>query len=129
MHADTGLQCNNWAKRTANGRMLGYWPGSAVHQRATLAHPRFEDFDYCSHDVDEIDSLAWMGNGTIMAQELNTSSTGYLDTVDKPPIPAPTPEEQEVKTNDPEGSRGHVLDKGKLENIVISVQSGMVEAI
>lgn len=66
--------------------MIGYWPGSAVHQRATLAHPRFEDFDYESHETDETDSLAWMGNGMIMAQELNTSTTGYLDTVDKPPV-------------------------------------------
>lgn len=66
--------------------MLGYWPGSAVHQRATLAHPRFEDFEYASNDAEELDSLAWMGNGMIMAQELGTSTTGYLDAVDKPPV-------------------------------------------
>lgn len=42
------IKCNGWAKRTSNGRMLGYWPGSAVHQRATLANPRFEDFEYVS---------------------------------------------------------------------------------
>ncbi|KAL3295207.1 flavin-binding monooxygenase [Colletotrichum asianum] len=78
--------CNNWAKRTSNGRMLGYWPGSAVHQRATLMHPRFEDFEYVSNDENEGDSLAWMGNGMIMAQEMNTSTTGYLDLVDKPPV-------------------------------------------
>ncbi|CAG9961945.1 unnamed protein product [Clonostachys byssicola] len=85
--------CNNWAKRTANGRMLGYWPGSAVHQRATLAHPRFEDFDYESNDTDELDSLAWMGNGMIMAQELKSSTTGYLDSSDKPPLAVPLGEE------------------------------------
>ncbi|KAK1856070.1 flavin-binding monooxygenase [Colletotrichum chrysophilum] len=78
--------CNNWAKRTSNGRMLGYWPGSAVHQRTTLMHPRFEDFEYVSNDENEGDSLAWMGNGMIMAQEMNTSTTGYLDLVDKPPV-------------------------------------------
>lgn len=83
------MQCNNWEKRTSNGRMIGYWPGSAVHQRATLAHPRFEDFDYESNDADEIDSLAWMGNGMIMAQEMDTSTTGYLDTMDKPPVANP----------------------------------------
>ncbi|KAF4811490.1 FAD-binding monooxygenase moxY [Colletotrichum siamense] len=100
--------CNNWAKRTSNGRMLGYWPGSAVHQRATLMHPRFEDFEYVSNDEDESDSLAWMGNGMIMAQEMNTSTTGYLDLVDKPPVigkPAVS-----LPRNDHEDVRGRSLD-------------------
>ncbi len=66
--------------------MLGYWPGSAVHQRATLAMPRFEDFEYSSFDEDEEDSLAWMGNGMILAQTENRSTTSYLDYAD---IPAP----------------------------------------
>ncbi|KAH9234571.1 hypothetical protein K456DRAFT_1835234 [Colletotrichum gloeosporioides 23] len=100
--------CNNWAKRTSNGRMLGYWPGSAIHQRATLMHPRFEDFEYVSNDEDESDSLAWMGNGMIMAQEMNTSTTGYLDLVDKPPVigkPAVS-----LPRNDHEDVRGRGLD-------------------
>ena len=43
---------------------------SAVHQRATLENPRFEDFDYSSFDDgDPQDMLAWMGNGMIEAQE------------------------------------------------------------
>lgn len=68
--------------------MLGYWPGSAVHQRATLAHPRFEDFEYATFDdVDDEDFLTFMGNGMIQAQVENRSLTGYLDTVDIPPIP------------------------------------------
>ena len=67
--------------------MLGYWPGSAVHQRATLAEPRFEDFEYSYFDSDE-DCLAWMGNGMTTATMENVSSTGYLDTVDIPPVPA-----------------------------------------
>lgn len=88
IHVTDSQQCNNWAKRTANGRMLGYWPGSAVHQRATLENPRFEDFDYCSFDSnDELDILSWMGNGMIEAQMNKTSTTGYLDTVDVPPLP------------------------------------------
>ncbi|KAH8883205.1 flavin-binding monooxygenase [Thozetella sp. PMI_491] len=79
--------CNNWAKRTANGRMLGYWPGSAVHQRATLAAPRFEDFEYTSFTEGEEDMLEWMGNGMIMASMEDTSTTGYLDNVQVPPPP------------------------------------------
>lgn len=67
--------------------MLGYWPGSAVHQRATLAHPRFEDFEYTSFDPDEEDCLGWMGNGMVLASMNKTSTTGYLDNVDIPPVP------------------------------------------
>jgi hypothetical protein len=68
--------------------MLGYWPGSAVHQRATLENPRFEDFEYCSfNSSDDLDILSWMGNGMIEAQVLKTSTTGYLDDVDVPPVP------------------------------------------
>jgi hypothetical protein len=83
--------CSNWAKRTANGRMIGYWPGSSIHQRLTLENPRFEDFEYRSFDEDEAEednSLAWIGNGMVEAQILNTSTTWYLDQVDIPPIPA-----------------------------------------
>lgn len=67
--------------------MLGYWPGSAVHQRATLETPRFEDFEYCSYDEEEDDCLAWMGNGMIMAQTEGKSTTSYLDSADVPPVP------------------------------------------
>ncbi|KAF2492799.1 hypothetical protein BU16DRAFT_564111 [Lophium mytilinum] len=67
--------CDQWAKRTPNGRVLGYWPGGAVHQRATLDTPRFEDFEHSSFDEDEDDCLAWMGNGMIVAQEKDTSTT------------------------------------------------------
>ena len=66
---------------------MGYWPGSAVHQRETLREPRFEDFEYSSFDEDEEDSLAWMGNGMIMAQTEGRSTTSYLDYVDIPPFP------------------------------------------
>lgn len=67
--------------------MLGYWPGSAVHQRVTLAQPRFEDFEYSSFDTSEEDSLAWMGNGMVVASMNNTSTTGYLNNMDIPPLP------------------------------------------
>jgi len=65
--------------------MLGYWPGSAVHQREVLANPRFEDFEYSSFEEDDEDCLAWMGNGMIVASMEGSSTTGYLDTVDIPP--------------------------------------------
>lgn len=67
--------------------MLGYWPGAAVHQRATLANVRFEDFEYSSFEKDSEDCLAWMGNGRIQAAENDISTTGYLDEVDIPPVP------------------------------------------
>lgn len=82
--------CSNWAKRTANGRMIGYWPGSSIHQRLTLENPRFEDFEYQSFESDgegDDNSLAWIGNGMAEAQMHKTSTTWYLDTVDIPPLP------------------------------------------
>lgn len=60
---------------------MGYWPGSAVHQRVALEHPRWEDFDYQSFNKD---SLSWMGNGLTTSQMNNTPTTGYLETVDVP---------------------------------------------
>lgn len=71
--------------------MLGYWPGAAVHQRATLENVRFEDFEYSSFEENSEDCLAWMGNGRIQAAENDTSTTGYLDEVDIPPVPNATP--------------------------------------
>jgi hypothetical protein len=75
--------------------MLGYWPESAVHQRATLANPRFQDFEYVSfyggnsgdRSEGEDALLAWMSNGMILATERDESTTGYLDIVDIPPLP------------------------------------------
>ena len=58
-----------------------------MHQRATLAVPRFEDFGYSSYEKTEEDSLAWMGNGMILAQEEGRSTTEYLNDVDIPPLP------------------------------------------
>ena len=58
-----------------------------MHQRATLASPRFEDFEYCSFEEDESDVLSWMGNGMILAQLENRPTTSYLDDVDIPPVP------------------------------------------
>jgi hypothetical protein len=107
MKADL-IKCNNWAKRTNNGRMLGYWPGSAVHQRATLENTRFEDFDYTSlyegkdDDAENAENslLAWMGNGMVLATQLNESTTGYLDVVDIPPLPRSYPAMKSPVTDD-----------------------------
>uniref|UniRef100_A0A8H7KFR0 FAD/NAD(P)-binding domain-containing protein n=1 Tax=Bionectria ochroleuca TaxID=29856 RepID=A0A8H7KFR0_BIOOC len=73
--------CNNWAKRHPDGRIIGFWPGSAIHLRKALEHPRWEDFEYESMDED---SLAWMGDGLVLAQLSVDSTTGYLDLVDVP---------------------------------------------
>ena len=100
--------------------MLGYWPGSAVHQRATLAHPRFEDFDYASFDGEnELDILSWMGNGMIEAQLLETGTTGYLDTVDIPPIPS---ERQQVLMPPPhlQAAKTSMVAKGSEEKVVVT---------
>lgn len=71
---------NNWAKRHPDDRIIGFWPGSAIHLRKALEHPGWEDFEYESMDQD---SLAWMG-GLVLAQLSTNSATGYLDLVDLP---------------------------------------------
>jgi hypothetical protein len=132
-HLVTSFKCNNWAKRTANGRMLGYWPGSAVHQRATLAHPRFEDFDYASNDADDLDCLAWMGNGMIQAQEMNLPTTGYLNSLDVPPVPVSDELQQEKlklsKSIKEEVEQSRDIHKRNIDGIVVSVsEQVMVES-
>uniref|UniRef100_A0A8H7K9T6 FAD/NAD(P)-binding domain-containing protein n=1 Tax=Bionectria ochroleuca TaxID=29856 RepID=A0A8H7K9T6_BIOOC len=61
-------ECNSWyKKKTSKGdRIIGIWPGSALHAMETLRSPRWEDFDYTfEEDTDEESGnrLAWLGDG------------------------------------------------------------------
>ena len=48
---------------------------------------RFEDFEYEYMEELGGNILSWLGNGLTVAQERDDFTTGYLDTVDLPPIP------------------------------------------
>lgn len=80
-------QCKSWFKRNLeDGRIVGLWPGSSVHAQEALRHPRYEDFSYVPMRETWRNPMSWLGNGLTTAQENNEKTTGYLDTVDVPPV-------------------------------------------
>ncbi|EXJ79534.1 hypothetical protein A1O3_07813 [Capronia epimyces CBS 606.96] len=54
--------CKSWYKSAGGSgdRITGLWPGSILHAMEVLRAPRWEDFDYESH---EDNRLRWLGNG------------------------------------------------------------------
>jgi hypothetical protein len=81
VHVDA---CTSWYK--VNGKITGLWPGSSLHAKATLEHPRWEDFEYQSQPGH--DPLEWLGNGWTIADQERGDLSYYLDEVDYPPIPS-----------------------------------------
>ncbi|KIW84309.1 hypothetical protein Z517_03559 [Fonsecaea pedrosoi CBS 271.37] len=80
-------KCRSWFKRNEDdGRIIGLWPGSALHASEALRHPRFEDFHYVPMPDTRENFLSWLGNGLTVAQERNENTTTYLDDVDVPPL-------------------------------------------
>jgi hypothetical protein len=55
-------ECNSWYRSEGGkgDRIVGLWPGSALHCLETLRAPRWEDFEYESK---EENGLKWLGNG------------------------------------------------------------------
>ncbi|KAF3009396.1 hypothetical protein E8E14_009280 [Neopestalotiopsis sp. 37M] len=75
-------ECTSWYK--VNGKIVGLWPGSSLHAMKTLAHPRWEDYEYQSeHDND----LQWIGNGWTIADVKRGDLGYYINNVEIPPIP------------------------------------------
>jgi hypothetical protein len=65
--------CNSWYRSHggAGDRITGLWPGSSLHAMETFRSPRWEDFDYVyegEEDGEEVNRLAWLGNGWASAQ-------------------------------------------------------------
>ncbi|RKL12922.1 hypothetical protein BFJ70_g16055 [Fusarium oxysporum] len=65
--------CTSWYKKKGSkgDRIVGIWPGSALHAMETLRSPRWEDFNYVyRQDKDGVESnrLAWLGDGWSAAQ-------------------------------------------------------------
>jgi hypothetical protein len=77
--------CTSWYKNKTNGKVTGLWPGSSLHARATLMHPRWEDYEY--EMVEGKGGMAWLGNGWTMADQERGDLSFYLDEVDVPPVP------------------------------------------
>ncbi|KAL6229532.1 hypothetical protein BDW75DRAFT_249591 [Aspergillus navahoensis] len=73
-------ECPSWFKRgKPQGRQVTSWPGSGVHARQALLHPRWEDFEYEYLDSVQQIPLGWMGNGMTLAQVEGRKTTEYLD--------------------------------------------------
>ncbi len=100
------IQCKSWFKRNnEDGRIVGLWPGSSVHAQEALANPRYEDFIFFHRPEARRNFMSWLGNGLTTAQENDEKTTGYLDTVNIPPIinKGPRPGKQVNGVSDKEG--------------------------
>ena len=55
--------CKTWMRAAKNypDRITAIYPGSYLHFRNVLSHPRWEDYDYEMDDVDDL--FYFMGNG------------------------------------------------------------------
>lgn len=58
--------------------MVALWPGAAIHTQKVLGNIRFEDFSYEYLESLGMNRLAWMGNGTTVAQISGQDTTSYL---------------------------------------------------
>ncbi|KAI1658880.1 FAD/NAD(P)-binding domain-containing protein [Daldinia decipiens] len=57
--------CHSWYKSQGGlgERIVGLWPGSALHALEALRAPRWEDYDWESIDGKGSNKLRWLGNG------------------------------------------------------------------
>ncbi|KAI0030965.1 FAD/NAD-binding domain-containing protein [Vararia minispora EC-137] len=80
--------CNSWY-RTADGAIVGLWPGSCLHAVRALQNPRWEDFEYTYVDAGAgTGPLYWLGDGQSWNEKTMTGDRAwYLDEVDIPPVP------------------------------------------
>ncbi|OAL30493.1 hypothetical protein AYO20_08712 [Fonsecaea nubica] len=78
--------CKSWFKRNKqNGRVTALWPGASIHTQKALENPRYEDFQYEYLDALGSNTMAWLGNGTTVAQVSGEDTTEYLVDNDVPP--------------------------------------------
>jgi cation diffusion facilitator CzcD-associated flavoprotein CzcO len=96
-----GQKCKSWYKMgKEEGRIVAIWPGSSLHAVKTFSHPRWEDYNYTYHSLDDTQSstvrkrpnrFTFLGNGETQNETLgNTDLAWYLRDVDVPPhLPEP----------------------------------------
>ncbi|KIM36369.1 hypothetical protein M413DRAFT_425056 [Hebeloma cylindrosporum] len=85
-----GTKCRSWYKvGKEEGRVVGLWPGSAMHAAKTLTHPRWEDYNY--EFLDGVKNrLHWLGDGnTVADRDPKADKSWYLkpENIDYPPVP------------------------------------------
>jgi hypothetical protein len=78
--------CTSWYKAgKVDHKVVGLWPGSSLHTKKTLDHPRWEDFTYSRFPGQ--DMFEWLGDGWAVADKTKGDVSFYLDKVDYPPPP------------------------------------------
>ncbi|VDB82949.1 unnamed protein product [Peniophora sp. CBMAI 1063] len=82
-------KCTSWYRSPVDGAVTGIWPGTCLHLLRTLAHPRWEDFDYKPvHEDQTENTFYWLGDGLTHAEKTMTGDRAwYLNDVDIPPVP------------------------------------------
>ncbi|KAI0701861.1 FAD/NAD-P-binding domain-containing protein [Cytidiella melzeri] len=79
-------KCNSWYSAD-DGTVVGLWPGSNLHAINSLAHPRWEDYEYERLD-NTTNRLFWLGDGqTVNENTMKGDLAWYLEKPDVPPIP------------------------------------------
>ncbi|KAI0712848.1 hypothetical protein C8T65DRAFT_739260 [Cerioporus squamosus] len=83
-------QCRSWYKMgKENGRIIALWPGSNLHAKRTLEHPRWEDFRYEQRDTGVTNRFYWLGDGQTYAEKTLTGDRAWYlaeDQIDRPPV-------------------------------------------
>ncbi|GME33225.1 hypothetical protein F4819DRAFT_472988 [Neofusicoccum parvum] len=70
-----GDGCRSWYKDDGSGRVGVVWPGSALHYKAVLATPRWEDYEIEYRDVEN--RFSWMGLGFVKEQRTPGADLGH----------------------------------------------------
>lgn len=86
-------ECNSWYRSEGGkgNKIIGLWPGSTLHALETLRSPRWEDFDYETHEENR---LRWLGNGwSVTQQEGGGDPAWYLEPSEVDVPKAGNPEE------------------------------------
>ncbi|TFK24823.1 FAD/NAD-P-binding domain-containing protein [Coprinopsis marcescibilis] len=78
------------AGNSPDGRVFVIWPGAPLHLAKALKNPRWEDYSYESTIGDEYENIAWLGDGTTLANmDPNADRAWYVDpeNIDFPEVP------------------------------------------
>jgi len=81
--------CRSWYKAGKEGKeakVVGLWPGSSLHAKKTLDHPRWEDYNWERWEGE--DMFEWLGDGWTVADKTKGDVSYYLDEVDFPEVPS-----------------------------------------
>jgi len=68
--------CQSWY-RGKDGTIVALWPGSCLHAVRTLAHPRWEDYEYTPLDEGK-NMLYWLGDGRTYNEKTMTGDRKSL---------------------------------------------------